>query len=75
MVKLRQVFYNAVLLSSALVAAGCGEPAAPPPGAPQETSAPTVDLGSDAGNKDSAAGKPDSSPPAGSPSQEKGEPK
>jgi hypothetical protein len=75
MVNPRQLTYNALLMSAAAFAVGCGEPAGPPPGAPQETSAPTVEFGTDAGSKDPAAGTPDSRPAAGSPADEQGEPK
>jgi hypothetical protein len=41
-----QVSWRALLLSAALLTAlGCGEPAAPPPGAPSETSPVTIDQG------------------------------
>jgi len=74
MVKLRAVFYNASLLSAAALA-GCGQPGAPPPGAPQDATSPTVEteLGTESGPKD--PGSTDSTPAAGSPSDEKGEQK
>ena len=76
MVNPRYVIYNAsLLLASALSGAGCGQPGGPPPGAPQDTAAPTIELGSESGSKDPAAGSTDSTPAAGSPSGEKGEQK
>lgn len=74
MAKLRRGTYNAVLLAAALLpAAGCGETAGPPPGAPQEATAPTIEQGTESGPTDPAAGTTDSTPAAGSPSDEQGE--
>ncbi len=73
MAKLRQLTYNAVLLSAALLpAVGCGEAAGPPPGAPQDATTPTIEQGTEAGPMDPAAGTTDSTPAAGSPSDEQG---
>jgi len=66
-----------VLLLTAifLPAAGCGKPAPPPAGAPQSATTPTVDLGTESGPQDSAAGSSDSTPAGGTPAAEQGEPK
>jgi hypothetical protein len=76
MVNLRRAFYNAfLLLAVSLSAAGCGKPAPPPEGASQDATAPTVDLGTESGPKEPAAGSPDSTEGGGSPPAEQGEKK
>jgi hypothetical protein len=76
MVNVPRVFYNAVLLGAALLAAaGCGKPGGPPPGATEGVSAPTVDLGSESGPKDPAAGPSSSTPDGGSPQGDPGDKK
>jgi hypothetical protein len=74
MFKLRAVFHISVVLITPLVlAAGCGKPAPPPPGAPEGATAPTVDLGTPSGPQDSTAGPADSTPGSGSPATEQGD--
>ena len=81
MVNLRRAVYNsclaiATLISVALLpAAGCGKPAPPPQGSPQSADAPTVDLGTESGPGQPAAGSNDSSPGAASPQAEQGDKK
>lgn len=58
-----------------LPATGCGKPAPPPEGAPQSTTTPTVDLGTESGPQEPAAGPSDSTPGAGTPAAEQGESK
>ena len=64
--------YNLVLLTSLLGAAvGCeSKNAAPPPGAPTDTEAPSVDLGSESDAPKDSTGDANASPEgAGSPSK------
>jgi hypothetical protein len=77
MFNVRSASYNVVLLSlvALLGAYGCGKPAAPPPGAPTETSPPAIELGSESGHKETPAGSVDSTPGAGSPRSGQGEQK
>jgi hypothetical protein len=63
------------LVVLALVVSGCGKPGAPPPGAPQDASAPTLEKGTEIGPQETPAASPDSSPGAGSPQAEQGAPK
>jgi hypothetical protein len=66
----------ATLMSVALLAAaGCGKPAPPPQGSPQSADAPTVDLGTESGPEQPAAGSNDSSSGAQSPQAEQGDKK
>jgi hypothetical protein len=74
MAKLRNVAYNLSLLLALAAAAGCGKPGAPPPGAPSDVQAPTIEQGTDSAAKDPGAGTTESSP-AGTPSEDKGETK
>lgn len=75
MFNMRQHFYHLVLFSAALlVAVGCGQ-SPPPPGAPQSISPASIELGSESGLKDPAAGSTDSTPGNGSPRSEQGETK
>ncbi len=68
--------YNGLLCATVLLAAlGCGKPAPPPQGATQNTTAPTVDLGTESSPKETGAGAPDSSPESGSTPAEKGDQK
>ena len=70
---------SAILGSAALMAvailSGCGKPAAPPPGAPQSATAPTLETGTESGPQESPAATPDSTSGAGSPQAEQGAPK
>lgn len=76
MVNVRRAFYNVVLAAVALLlAAGCGKPGGPPPGAPQDATAPTIDQGSESGPKDPAAGSSTSTPGADAPASGQGETK
>ena len=81
MVKLRRALYNASLMMAApmavalLPAAGCGKPAPPPQGSAQSADAPTVDLGTESGPGQPAAGSNDSSSGAASPQAEQGDKK
>jgi hypothetical protein len=76
MVIRRRAFYNALLLGAALLPmTGCGKPAPPPEGASQNATAPTVDLGTESGPKDPAAGSTDSTSESGSPQAEQGDQK
>lgn len=53
---------GAVLLSAVLLAGGCGQPKAPPPGAPADAGAPpTVDLGPPGGPNQGAGIDPSQS--------------
>jgi hypothetical protein len=62
MFKPRNVIYNALLLSAAMLgAAGCGQ-SAPPPGAPKSFSPASVDLGPEGSTKDAAADSSESKP-------------
>lgn len=75
MLHVQRVLYADLLLMALLVGVyGCGEPSTPPPGAPPETSAPTIDLGresepasepeptSDEATKDEAESPPSETP-------------
>lgn len=76
MVNASRVFYSAVLLCAALLAAaGCGKPGGPPPGATEGVNAPNVELGSESGPKDSAADSSSSTPDGGSPQGDPGDKK
>ncbi|MEX0678994.1 MAG: hypothetical protein WD063_18110 [Pirellulales bacterium] len=73
MLHVQRASYSAVLLMTALVfVSGCGEPAAPPPGAPDEARAPTIDQGTESepdesktGGTETATGDPSSGASAG----------
>jgi hypothetical protein len=73
MVNLRHAACTALFISSLLLIAGCGEPAGPPPGAPESVSSPQIELNPAEGNSPPAPA--DTPSPAGSPSDEKGEAK
>lgn len=82
MVKLRRALdecrslASVALLSMALLpATGCGKPAPPPQGSPQSAAAPTVDLGTESGPGQPAAGSSDSTPGGSAPQAEQGEKK
>jgi hypothetical protein len=80
MVNFRRPIYSsclatATLMSVALLATGCGKPAPPPQGSPQSADAPTVDLGTESGPEQPAAGSNDSSSGATSPQAEQGDKK
>ena len=70
MFNVRGAFYNALLLLAVILPGvwGCGKPTAPPPGAPQETSSPAIELGSETGPKENPASTPNS-PSGGGPTQ------
>lgn len=78
---LGQHFYRFMSLGSLLLAgalltgAGCGKPAAPPPGAPQSATAPNIDQGTESGSQEAAASSTNSTSEAGTPKGDQGESK
>ncbi len=71
----RTLAWSAILSGALLGVIGCGKPAPPPPGAPSDAKAPTVEKGVETGPQEPAAGASDSNPGAGSPQGEQGESK
>ena len=72
---LRSYFTWLIVCVALLAVAGCGKPAPPPPGAPEDAAAPSVDLGTPSGPQDSAAGAKDSTSGNGAPAADQGEKK
>ena len=68
-------WYFVWLLAASLPAAGCGKTAPPPPGAPQDATAPAIDLGTPSDAGDTGAGSTNSAADGGSPQTEQGEKK
>jgi len=76
MVNAKRCFYTSVLVLALFVpVVGCGKPAPPPAGSPQDATSPTVDLGTESGAQEPGASSPEKTTDNGSPAGQEGDQK